>query len=423
MSLRIRMQPVDVNVNPDTGSDFTVVHAGAVSIETRGSGDPPVQDTATPAQLEFYEVARRGDTSRSPRLLATLAGELRMDGSTPKFDVRIHRLSHETLVEDSDFRVRLNLDTANFENPFPTNNLFLPWEVTEERLTIEVGVKLLVNGAVHADLSANDRLDIPLQHNGVPEDGVDTNVPLTCFGVGIVYPSGNHLLTNTQRIAIGGNTLNVKIHDSVRAECNRIHAGSFDLADLTQKITTAIQSGGFSSVAVSEVDDAAAAAVWVRRGGRWVGQNVTDPTLVGDTEGSDIPFFDYWVFFERGVQPLGGDAGNSESFNPSWNPGPTKLLILPVVLPGAGASPPFRESYTATFAADRMNFLADVITHEVGHSLGLRHGVHFNAQAQTYSLNNAVLKGTMTMLRINGGHIPLKKFSPVHRDTIQRHFL
>jgi hypothetical protein len=294
--------------------------------------------------------------------------------------------------------------------------------VESENSVLEAGVKLTVGGSVVADLAANDRLDIPLRHNAVPEDGTDQNTRLRCFGVGIVYPSASHLLSGNSRIQFPG-TMNIHIHNNVGSACNAIHPGSFDQGQLTQKITTVMSDAGFAGVNITMIDDTQARTVWARRNGRWVGQNIATPPNFLPGEGSSIPFFDYWIFHERNVAPLGGDAGNSEALNDSSPPGANKLVILPIVIPGGGASPPFQDSYQATLAADRMNFLADLITHEIGHSLGLRHGLRFNPSDSSYVLDSSVLKGAMTMLFVRGGQIPLKKFGPVHKQTIQNHFL
>lgn len=419
MAIRVRMQPVSVRVSPQGGRAFTVVHEGTVQLESRGSGSAPAAGAAT---LEFFEVPRRSDTESSPRLIASINGDFRMENSTPMMDLRIRPLTRDSLTDDSDFRVKLSFDSASFENPRPGLSLFLPWEVESENSVLEVAGKLTVGGSVVADLRVNDRLDIPLRHNGVPENGTDQNTRLRCFGVGIVYPSASHLLSGNSRIQFPG-TMNIHIHNNVGSACNAIHPGSFDQGQLTQKITTVMSDAGFAGVNITMIDDTQARTVWARRNSRWVGQNIATPPNFAPGEGSSIPFFDYWVFHERNVPSERGEAGNSEALNTFSPPGSNKLVVLPIVIPAGGASPPFQNSYQATLADDRMNFLADLIAHEIGHSLGLRHGLRFKPSDSSYVLDSSVLKGTMTTLSVRGGRIPLKKFGPVHTRTIERHFL
>lgn len=419
MSIRVRMQPVSLRVSPQGGRAFTVVHEGTVRLESRGDGTAPAAGAAT---LEFFEVPHRGDTESAPRLIASIDGDFRMVNSTPMMDLRIRPLTRASLTDDSDFRVKLSFDSSTFENVRPGLSLFLPWEVQSENSVMEVGGKLTVAGSVVAELNVNDPLDIPLRHNAVPEDGTDQNTRLRCFGVGIVYPSASHLLSGNSRIQFPGRMC-IHIHNNVGAACNAIHPGSFDQGQLTQKITTVMSDAGFAGVNIFMIDDTRARTVWARRNGRFVGQNIATPPSFAPGEGSSIPFFDYWIFHERSVAPLGGDAGNSEALNDSSPPGADKLVILPIVIPGAGPSTPFQTSYQATLAPDRMNFLADLITHEIGHSLGLRHGLRFKPSDSSYVLDSSVLKGAMTMLFVRGGEIPLKTFGPVHKQTIQTHFL
>lgn len=422
MAFRLRLQPDTVSMSPPGGRAYTVVHKCTVHLEQRGNGPPPVDSTPTDATIIFFEIAARGDSSQSPREIARLSGQLRMDGSDPKFDTRINNVVRHQNVDGSDFRVRLEFDSDVFENVRPSLNLFLPWEVDAENEVMEVDTKLEIGGNVHADFADNDGLDVPLRHRRVPEDGTDQNSRQTCFGATTVYPSENHLLAAAARIQFPG-TMNIKIHDSVRSACNAIHSGSFNLGQLTQKITSVMSDAGFAGVSITMVNDTQARAVWQEHGGRWVGQNIANPPNFTAGEGTSLPFFDYWLFHEPGVSPQSGDAGNSEALNDFSPPGANKLVIFPIVIPGAGGVTPFSNSYDAALASDRMNFMADLITHEVGHSLGLRHGLRFDAAGSSYSLGGGVLRGVMTMLEVNGGRIPLKMFGPVHNETIQRHFL
>ena len=422
MAFRLRLQPVTVRISPPGGRAYTVVHKCNVSLEQRGSGPPPVDSTPTDASIVFFEIAARGDSSQSPREIARLSGKLRMDGSDPKFDMLINNLVRHQDVDGSDFRVTLELDSNVFENVFPSLNLVLPWEVDAENEVMEVDTKLEIGGNVHADFADNDGLDVPLTHRRVPEDGTDQSSRQTCFGSTTVYPSENALLASGARIQFPG-TVNITIHNSVRSACNAFHPASFDLGQLTQKLTSVMSDAGFGSVSVSMANDTQARAVWQRPNGRWVGKNIATPPNFLPGEGASLPFFDYWIVHETSVGPQGGDAGNSEALNTFAPPGANKLVIFPIVIPGAGATTPFGNAYGATTAGHHMNFLADLITHEIGHSRGLRHGLRFDGGGQSYSLSGGLLLGVMTTLEVSGGEIPLKNYGPVHKETIQRHFL
>jgi len=426
MALRVRFQPVITNVT-NAGSRFPAVTAGTLTLTTRGapaSPATPTNTTAVPAILEFFEMPGSGDTATTARSLGTLTGRFRMDGTTPKFDCVLATVQAPTLVADSDFRIALQFDATTFENAHPAARLFLPWETTAENNTLEVGVKLTIDGSVHADTAANDRLDIRLSHPNVPEDGTSTTVRSPCFGVLTVYPDDNFLFTRAQRLPVAGHPVRVFIHDSVGNACNRLRASSFSLATLTTHITTILTSGGFTAPTVTQVDDAAATAAtapWARSGGRFVAKNVTDPNNIANTDGTDMPFFDYWIFHERNVTG-GAEIGQSESLNPFGMvnvAAATKRAIAPIVLPAST----FDSFYGNVLLSDSMNAVADIICHEIGHSLGLRHGLAFDSSGPSYSLTGGTLLGTMTTEQVNGGRIKVKPFGPVHAGVIRRHFL
>ena len=426
MAIRVLLQPTTVSVTPGDGSaDYTVVTGVTMSLASRGRGAPPVQATAKPASLEFYEVPGRRDTERQARLIGTLAGEIRLDGSDFKMAAATPlMIQFDALVAETDFRVPLTYDTTNFEN-MTNQDLRLPWESVSERGRLEVGVKLLIEGTVHSDLANNDTLDVSLIHRGVPDDGTDTAHRFECHGVREVYPTGNHHLTSAQHIRIGSSPVRIFVHDSVRDACNAVHASSFDLGQLRTHLTTIFQDAGFSTVDVQQKNDAdATGAWWQQRGNRFIAKNVANPASVFDNEGQDLPFFEFWAFGQAGL--FGGvEAGESEALNPAneINVGAkTKRVIAPIAV--VGGQPEFDGTYgQITQAATRMQFLASLLAHEIGHTLGLPHALHFDAGGQSYSQNGGNIIGAMGLLRVDGGRGRVQKFGPVHKETIRQHFL
>jgi hypothetical protein len=426
VAIRVLLQPATVSVTPGGGgAAYTVVTGVTISLASRGRGAAPVQATPTPASLEFHEVPGRGDTARRPRLIGTLAGEIRLDGSTFKFaGVAPLLIQFDPLVDETDFRVPITYDTTHFEN-VTDQNLRLPWESVAERGRLEVGVKLLIDGAVHSDLANNDTLDVSLVHRGVPDDGTDTAHRFECHGVREVYPTGNHHLTTTQRIAIGTDPLRIFVHDSVRDACDAVHAGSFDLAQLTTHLTTLFQDAGFSTLDVQQKSDAdATAAWWQQSGARFIAKNVANPTSVAGNEGQNLPFFEFWAFGQASLFG-GAEAAESEALNPGNEinvSGRTKRVIVPIAVLGGQAV--FVNTYQQiTVAATRMQFLASLLAHEIGHTFGLPHALHFDSGNSTYSQSGGDILGTMGLLTVNGGRGRLQKFGPVHKETLRRHFL
>jgi len=426
VAIRVVLQPATVSVTPGGGgAAYTVVTGVTVGLTSRGRGAAPVQATPTAASLEFHEVPGRGDTAQQARLIGTLAGEIRLDGSDFKFAGTAPLLiQFDPLVDETDFRVPLTYDTTNFEN-VTDQDLRLPWESVAERGRLEVGVKLLIGGAVHSDLANNDTLDVSLVHRGVPDDGTDTAHRFECHGVREVYPTGNHHLTTAQRIPIGSDPLRIFVHESVRDACNAVHAGSFNLAQLTTHLTTIFQDAGFSTVDVQQKSDAdATAAWWQQSGSRFIAKNVANPSSVADNEGQDLPFFEFWAFGQASLFG-GAEAAESEALNPGHeiNVGArTKRVIVPIAVLGGQAV--FVNTYRQIIQpATRMQFLASLLAHEIGHTFGLPHALHFDASGQSYSQGGGSILGTMGLLTVTGGRGRLQKFGPVHKETIRRHFL
>jgi len=421
VAIRVLLQPATVRVTPGGGSAaYTVVTGVTISLTSRGRGAAPVQATPTPASLEFYELPVQGDTARTARLLGTLAGAIRLDGTDFKFAGGAPPLiQFAPLVDETDFFVPLTYDRTNFEN-VTDQHLWLPWESVAERGRLELGVKLRIDSAVHADLANNDTLDVSLVHRGVPDDGTDTAQRFDCQGITEVYPTGNHNLTTAQRIPISSDPLRIRVHDSVRDACNAVHAGSFNLAQLTTHLTTIFRDAGFATVDVQLKSDAdATAAWWQQRSGRFIAKNVADPRHASDLDGQELPFFEFWAFSQTSLF-ANGEAAESEALNPGHEinvSARTKRVIAPIAVLGRQAK--FDDTYQQILQpATRMQFLASLLAHEIGHTLGLPHALHFNARSQSYSQLGGDIIGTMGLFRVDGGRGRVQKFGPVHKATL-----
>ena len=393
--IRVKLAPTKKQM---TG--YTPVGGMTISMKPGGSGTSAVTTTAQAAKFELVEVPGPKDASTSERVLYSIAGTIIDNGGVPLFDGGATSPTTGFSFSASDFSISLTLDTNNFK-VFPVSNLVLPWESSAENFVMEVRARLTIAGVVEADVGQNDSLDLTMLHKAVPDDGTNAQDTSDCFGIGTVYPTKNDFLKSTDRIKFPG-TMTIMLEDTVGQTANSITPSSYTLAACASTI---------SSTRVA----ASATALWTVSSGKVV--------AVGAGTGVTLPFFTYWIFADTSNMPASsGEFGNSEGISPPVNVAAgTKLLLSPIIL-FVQSQTPFAKSISATVASDVPNALATMLAHEIGHSMGLRHGLDFDISAGTYSVATQI--GAMTGQTTSAvGKAQAQLYGPVHKDVIKKLYL
>lgn len=460
MSLRVKLNAVKSKLN---GVDKVT----GLKLELTTGGAGPTNATAAPqdAKIEFYERAGSGDAAKSDRLFATLTFQIKVDaaGKNPEMDgnnASPTNLAYEAFVRgplvkfssggaikttawkapdlSSDFWVDLDL-SAQGKNFTRAGLLYLPWESAVENNALEIGAKLLIAGTVEADVKDNNQVSVPLDHKAVPEDGSGT-AKFDCIGVGMVYPVENALWvpktfkSSAKAAKMVASTINVFLHDQILVK-HSTTAAPITLTDLRTRFAKIFTNAGLPAPTLTEKTAAELTAAGFEqrsttRGTRWTAKTalMADTASHLDTDGVELPFFDFWVVFEPTLTPVttseGAEAEEIADFDPStskkhvlW---PTAVMNNNVALThGCGVHPTLGATeYPA-------NYLVTTIAHELGHALGLRHALM--ATGSGYDLGPAGhfdnARGLMSYSEITDGICPLGFFGPVHKSTLEKRFL
>jgi hypothetical protein len=234
------------------------------------------------------------------------------------------------------------------------------------------------------------------------------------------------------KVGFAGKTMNIFIHEDVGKRTNELKATSYAFTSVVTHVEAIMKEAGFATLSITEVKDSdpALKAIWTKRAGKVIAQNVgtADPETDGvtDTDGTDIPFFDSWVFMDRVHRPKSDEAADSEMRNPDEKTrvnltAKTKRLIRPIVIYGR-SNEAYANSIDATKASEVPKLVASLICHEIGHGLGLLHGLNFDRSSKVYT--KAKETGTMTMLRTDAqGNAFEQLFGPVHKDLFKTFYL
>jgi hypothetical protein len=223
------------------------------------------------------------------------------------------------------------------------------------------------------------------------------------------------------------------------------------MADLKSRLKTIFDtstptSAGFPNVKIVDASDpsiAAHRAKFVRRSsGRWTASNFNGVTKSGanynEGDGQLVPFFLYFVFSEEIEPDSASEDAHSELVN-NLHPEeftktpPQKRVLAPSVLTWGtkGTREGLRGALVDGDGKKGIEtkyhtiFLANTIAHEIGHDLGLRHGIYYNDSVDKYQVDpypDYPPQGVMDY-DPSGTKAWPQWFGPVHKALFKKHYL
>jgi hypothetical protein len=355
---------------------YTAVGGVEIALTNRGGGKSAVTTTWQDATLELVEVEGANgstgpkglkDATKGERVLVKIAGFIREQNGSPFFttgNATTPSGSPPVVMfrkPDSDFALELIWDSHTFAVGTIDAFLRFPWESSEEGFFQELRARLTVGTTVEADLKDNDKPDIQMRHEDVPEDGAPGGAPSVCFGFGTAYPVKNNHMKDTETVPFTGKTMNVFIHKDVGAAINALAPNEYDFTKVTAALNDILASGGFTSVNIAEVDwtDPRLTAIGSVSGGAGSQQLALN--------GRAIPFFDSWILLDRQTTwKAGMESARSESATFQLSAA-TKVLTSTIMILNGAIS-----NFIPLLATGQANiFFANLFAHEIGHGLGL----------------------------------------------------
>jgi hypothetical protein len=255
-------------------------------------------------------------------------------------------------------------------------------------------------------------------------------------GVGSVYPTDNFHFDHRGPAKIPCKGISIYLQ-GVLAGARTASRQNIEFAAVASKLRQVFDPLGIGPLDVKErtPQDAITAGFQRRsykRGEAWMAKDVLmkNPDAPLSTDGIDMPFFTYWVFFETNMTlhsaTEGGEAEDSFSSRTAKERG-AKLLRFPTALLGALSQPFLTLMRRVIGLESATNALVNLIAHEVGHGLGLGHGLI--ATGAAYALVPGAVageaercRGVMRPIASDAGFMPLHFFGPVHTATLRARY-
>jgi len=422
------MDQLKVVLTPITKKVGTQNRVGGVKINIVASGKKVsvVGSKPQPAKLELIEVPKGIDAVTVERVLYALEGTIKSDASSgkevPQFDAVGKAGKFLVAAPDTDFGVALEFDDGTFTVSKSAGRwLPLPWqsEVDEDK-QMEVRARLTVGAEIEADIARNDSFDIPMTHSAVPDEGKNTADTSDYFGVVTVYSKTPAKDAPKLPIPFKGKTLNIYIEKNIGED-----TAGYDFKQVTAALTKIFTDVGLTPIKVHEIkyEDTDAQKIWTLRKGEVIAQNVSDPEgKIQPKEGVDIPFFDFWCFTRQFGDPPEDEVAHSEALNPNNQvsvAAVTKRIVAPIMFYTKKGKPYQNVIKKLLNKDDANDFLATVVAHEIGHTLGLRHPLKFDASTGKYGL--APRCGVMAQAGPDdAGRFAARLFGPMHKAYIQK---
>lgn len=405
---------------------LNVVTSGNVQLVARGPGSSIITTSDQAAVIEFF------DESDKNNAIMTIAGTIKLDAGGPKFN--LSAATKNSNAGRTDFSLPLTFDQNTFDgSQFASSfTLVLPWRIIKHGNVegFRIGAQLKIAGTLEGP-AFGDVLDLPLKHDQVDDD-TEQNVKDVCLGVGTVYPTNNRFVSG--RTIPQGSGVQIILQEGVRARFDVLSGApavnpSKFTSSIQSNIATILGTGGLRNITVREQTTAQTAADWKLNtsDGFTYSTRCADPNNPQQGEGNTLDFFQFFFFPSSGLNSLGGDTlGMAEDINEFTN-GKTgidfttkkKLVLRAGRLLMAGLNSPMKAALTtAATEDDRLRLLSNVIAHEVGHAMGLRHSFAVTASGYTPAPATGGLMGNSATTTA----IQLDALGPIHERVLKTLF-
>jgi len=420
------------------------VFAATVQLQAGATGTSAITAADQQASIEIFE-----ESDKSNPILTISTMNLKEVGGKPEFSIDSASTSSGTNAgaTDTDFTIRLEFDPATFKNVSNTTfTLRIPFDrlksvaitasgttetatVRAFRVSAQVKIAGNVEGAAFA--AGADVLDIPALHKTIA-DLDDATLKVDAVGVGTMYPLGLFadfggktppLLKPGETIA--KQALEIVLTDTVGPVFNQMVASSLDTSKLQTNLAT-IFKNVFPSVTVRTATTQEM-ALWQRvfgaaGSGKLWSAKITNVPSFQTGDGVELPFFQFFVDANNSASSNGEELADASAYDDASlrvnRSTGKKKLINPINVPCALGSK-FNVTYKKLASTDeRMAMFANVLAHEIGHDLGLRHAFHFDDT----SFVDGQGVGLMHSLFVAATPLPLRQLGPVHDALLKKHY-